>query len=90
MQFAAGPILTDNAANASLQARRSGCILSDEGSPLVSVVMATYNAADALELTMESILKQNFKSYEMSLLMERRRIGRFHCSSLWINRLCAG
>lgn len=60
--------MTDNAANASLQARRSGCILSDEGSPLVSVVMATYNAADALELTMESILKQNFKSYEIVVI----------------------
>ena len=60
--------MTDNAANASLQARRSACIPSDEGSPLVSVVMATYNAADALELTMKSILKQNFKSYEIVVI----------------------
>lgn len=33
--------------------------------PLVSIVMATYNAGDALELTIASVLKQTFTDYEL-------------------------
>lgn len=57
--------MTDSDANTSLQAKRRNCLSSDEEPPLVSVVMATYNAADALDLTIESILKQDFKSFEI-------------------------
>lgn len=37
----------------------------DEKPPLVSIVMATYNVADALERTVASILKQTFAAYEL-------------------------
>jgi glycosyltransferase involved in cell wall biosynthesis len=57
--------LTENSANPSLDAKERGCLPSGERSPLVSVVMATYNVADALELTIQSILKQDFKSFEI-------------------------
>ena len=57
--------MTDSSTNAGLEARREDCFRSDEPSPLVSVVIATYNVADALELTIRSILKQDFKSFEV-------------------------
>jgi glycosyltransferase involved in cell wall biosynthesis len=60
-------ILIDNAANTS-QSKKGGFAPSKIRSPLVSVVMATYNAANALELTIKSILKQNFKSYEIVVI----------------------
>lgn len=57
--------MTENSANRSLDAKERGSLSSDERTPLVSVVMATYNVADALDLTIRSILKQEFKSFEI-------------------------
>jgi len=57
--------VTEHSCNRSLDVKERGSLSSDERAPLVSVVMATYNVADALDLTIQSILKQEFKSFEI-------------------------